>query len=102
MMNSGPWQRTGLTEGLASSAQSQLFLDERIRVDKGGYSPYQVCIVSAVQLGSPRLEFSSFRRCIVGLVRRHEVLRTSLFLDDKGVLKQRACSMEEVESLIKQ
>ena len=100
MMNSRPWRRLGLTEGLASSAQSQLFLDERIRVDEGGYSPYQICIVSAVQLGSPRLEFSQFRRCIVGLVRRHEVLRTSLLLDDKGVLKQRVCPIEEVESLI--
>jgi len=33
---------------------------------------------------------------MIGLVRRHEVLRTSLALDATGELMQRVCDMEEI------
>jgi hypothetical protein len=94
--------KLGLSEGPASSAQLRLFLDEQVRgTEANGYSPYQLHLVGLVVNHTGCLDFTRFRRCIVELVRRHEVLRTSLYFDDSHAqLRQRVCCMDEAEALL--
>ncbi|CAF4044383.1 unnamed protein product [Rotaria sp. Silwood2] len=98
------WQTLHINEGAASFAQERIFLDEQIRFSDN-VAVYNV--VAAFRLINGSLSVERLQRAIQSVLKKHQILRTSIFLDRKdGILKQRiehsdetfTCSTEQVFS----
>ncbi|CAF1557934.1 unnamed protein product, partial [Adineta ricciae] len=82
------WTALHLNEGIASFAQERIFLDEKIRFATTSKHMYTVPVIYRVTVDIKPISILRLRKAIREVILKHSILRTALFTDTHGTVRQ--------------
>ncbi|CAF3939141.1 unnamed protein product [Adineta steineri] len=84
------WSPLHIIEAKASFAQERIFLDEQIRFSSTGNNTniYVIPLIYRISSINDHISISRLQYAFQSIIRKHQILRTSLYLDMNGVIVQ--------------
>ncbi|CAF4040975.1 unnamed protein product, partial [Adineta steineri] len=85
------WSSLHIMKGKASFAQERIFLDEQIRfssADNNTNNMYVIPLIYRISTMNDHISISQLQHAFQSILRKHQILRTALYLDINGTIIQ--------------
>ncbi|CAF1535009.1 unnamed protein product, partial [Adineta steineri] len=89
-MDKYSWSSLHLTQAKASFAQERIFLDEQIRFSatNNNTNIYAIPLAYRISCMNDHISISRLHHAFQSIIRKHQILRTALYLDTNGTIIQ--------------
>ncbi|CAF0935758.1 unnamed protein product [Adineta steineri] len=90
-INDYHWSSLHIIEAKASFAQERIFLDEQIRfssTDNNTNNMYVIPLIYRISSMNDHISISQLQHTFQSIIRKHQILRTALYLDTNGTIIQ--------------
>ena len=83
--------------GQASFAQERIFLDEQVRFHSQTHQMYVIRMAYRISSTTSKpLSIQRLQQAIKTVINKHAILRTKLFIDSTGVVRQSQCNIDDI------